>query len=603
MGFLPNEAWMVLGSWAFWLAVFCGVGALLWKRPGFDGWMLRFWCGWSCVLFFLQLWHFFLPVDGRAVVAVALLGAAGLFRSRREAGAVFRLLLRRWAVFFAVLVVAAWLSQLALGGVRNGDSGLYHLPVMHWTTEYPVVPGLANLHVRFASNQSALLYAALCNAGPVSGIGTHTMNGLLIFVLLVQGMAGLVRIALGQSRHRRGDTYLALFLVPTAAQALTLNMTSPSPDVSVFVCGAALMAMVLGFFETLWARDGLAQLVSSANDASESELSHPRPNHSWGGLLAIAVFAVAGVTVKLSLAFLSGLALAAAILGWFWRIRPRHVDAAWMAAMLALVVFVGFGTWIGRNAVLSGTLVYPVPSTRLPLDWTIPIGILEAERRFIGSWNGSLSLAALGNGKWVLQALRSFGWQRWDVYAPLVLAVASLPGVLLLGPLRRERFPHALLMVPTLSALVSWFIVAPVPRFAGAALWSFAFQMLLWAFDGLASRVLPRLFVLAAVAALPLLPLLQNAPALSGFRSFEPESPVRVEARVLPGGLEVLVPKDDVCRSGPLLCTPTPTPGLRLRRPGDLGGGFVIDPELAASAAEPASSAATAPPAVSAPLP
>ena len=85
MGLLPKEAFVILGSWAFWFAAFAGAGALFWTRPGFDGWMLRFWAGWSAVLFFLQLWHFVLPVDGRAVVAVAALGVAGLLRSAREA--------------------------------------------------------------------------------------------------------------------------------------------------------------------------------------------------------------------------------------------------------------------------------------------------------------------------------------------------------------------------------------------------------------------------------------------------------------------------------------------------------------------------------------
>lgn len=574
MTFLPHEAWLVLASWAFWLAAFCGVGALLWKRPGLDGWTLRFWCGWSSVLFFLQLWHFLLPVDQRAVVAVAVLGAAGLLRSFREAGVVLRGLLRRWYVVVAVMAAALWLSQLALGGVRNGDSGLYHLPVMHWTAEYPAVPGLANLHVRFASNQSALLYAALCNAGPVAGIGTHVMNGLLVLVLMAQGIAALFRIAFGQSRWWRSDTYLAMFLAPTAAQALTLNMTSPSPDVPVFVCGAALMAMLLRFFEQLWSSDG------------------PVPT-SRGNLLAIGVFAVAGVTVKLSLAFLSGVALAAAILGWLVREQPSMKRAAGAATGIAVVVIVGFGAWIGRNAVLSGTLVYPVPSTWLGLEWSIPVAILEAERRFIGSWNGSLSLGALRDIPWLMQALRSFGWERWDIGAPLAIAGLSLPFVLLRIPWRKRAFPHALAMLPLLAALASWFIVAPLPRFAGAALWSFAFQSLLWAFDGLAPRILPRVFALASLALLPFLPGLQGASGLSGYRGFEPESPVRVEPLVLPGGLEVLVPKNDVCANGPLLCTPTPTPGLRLRRPGDLGAGFVIDPALAATADPPAAGASS----------
>jgi hypothetical protein len=569
VGTLPNEALLVLGSWVFWIPVFAGVGALGWKRPGADGWMLRFWTGWSSVLLFLQLWHFALPVDARAVAVVAVFGLAGLLRAMRELRGLASLPLRSWLVAAVVVATALWLSQLALGGVRNGDSGLYHQPVMHWSAEHAVVPGLGNLHVRFASNQSALLYAALCDAGPAPGIGSHTMNGLLILVLLAACVSGLFRVLSGASRHLRSDAYLALFLVPTASLALTLNLTSPSPDVAVFVCGAALMAMLLRFFE---------------EEPSE---------RSRGDLVALAVVAVAGVTIKLSLAFLSGLALAVAAGGWLLRARPRRRETLGAVGLLALVVAAGFGAWVARNVVLSGTLVYPVPSTGLALAWAVPREIIATERNYIGTWKGGLSLAALGNWNWLETSLRSFGWERWDVLGPLVLAAFSLAGLALRFPWRRGggRFPHGWLLLPTLAALASWFLVAPLPRFAGAALWSLAIQLLLWAFDGIAPRVLPRVLVLASSAGLVLLPWLQGEPALSGLRGFEPESPPRLEARTMPGGLEVLVPAYDACKRAPLLCTPTPIPGLRLRRPGDLAAGFVIDPALAASSGDDAAEA------------
>lgn len=569
MELLPKEAFVILGSWAFWFAAFAGVGALFWKRPGFDGWMLRFWAGWSSVLFFLQLWHFVLPVDGRAVVAVAALGVAGLLRSAREAGDLARLLARHGIVALAVLAAALWLSQLALGGVRNGDSGLYHLPVMHWMAEYPVVPGLGNLHVRFASNQSALLYAALCNAGPVAGTGSHTMNGLLVLVLMAQGFAGLARVLAGHSRQPRTDAFSALFLAPAASLAFSLNLTSPSPDVAVFVCGAALMAMLLRFHERGTSAD------------------------TPGDLLALAVFAVAGVTVKLSLAFLSGFALAVAGVTWLLRDRPAPAQAARMVAAVAAVVCVGFGGWIARNVMLSGTLVYPVPGTWLPLEWSVPREIIAAERAFINSWQGTLSLNSLQNWGWLQTSLRSFGWNRGQMLLPLGLVAGSLALLLLLLPLRgRTRFPWARLLLPVVVALGSWFVVAPMPRFAGATVWSFAFLLLLWSIDGLVPRVLPRLMVAAAASVLPLLPWLEGAPALSRLRGFEPETVARVTPMLLPGGLEVQVPKNDVCLRGPLLCTPTPTPGLRLRDPADLGAGFVIDPALAAPADAAAAGAA-----------
>jgi len=280
-------------------------------------------------------------------------------------------------------------------------------------------------------------------------------------------------------------------------------------------------------------------------------------------------------------------------ISWLLRSRPPVREVARMVAAVAAVVVVGFGAWIARNVVLSGTLVYPVPGTWLPLEWSVPREIIAAERAFINSWQGTLSLKSLANWSWLQTSLRSFGWNRWEMLVPLGAAAASLVALLLLLPLRgRTRFPYARLLLPLVVALASWFVVAPMPRFAGATVWSFAILLLLWAVDGLAPRVLPRLLVAAAACALPLLPWLEGAPALSGLRGFEPQTPVRVTPRVLPGGLEVQVPKNDVCLDGPLLCTPTPTPGLRLRDPADLGAGFVIDPALATPAEAAAAGAA-----------
>jgi len=43
---------------------------------------VRFWVGWSAALGLLQLWHFALPIDGRVYLALAPLGALGLFGQR-----------------------------------------------------------------------------------------------------------------------------------------------------------------------------------------------------------------------------------------------------------------------------------------------------------------------------------------------------------------------------------------------------------------------------------------------------------------------------------------------------------------------------------------
>ena len=75
------------------------------------------------------------------------------------------------------------------------------------------------------------------------------------------------------------------------------------------------------------------------------------------------------------------------------------------------------------------------------------------------------------------------------------------------------------------------------------------------------------------------------------FKSFfEPmPRPGLVEMR-LETGLVVQFPgQSQCCWDGPLPCTPDPSPGLRLRRDGDLGSGFVLDPAVSRTPAAKAS--------------
>jgi hypothetical protein len=54
------------------------------------------------------------------------------------------------------------------------------------------------------------------------------------------------------------------------------------------------------------------------------------------------------------------------------------------------------------------------------------------------------------------------------------------------------------------------------------------------------------------------------------------------------GKLVLYVPqKGKQCWDSPLPSTPYPRPDLRLRRPGDLASGFVIDPSLTAPSTQP----------------
>lgn len=556
---MPTASFLIFSSWIFWAAVLAGVGAWIRRPANTDDWFLNFWLGVAATVFFLQLWHFLFPVDLLACIAVAIIGFGGLALSRKRLSASVRALPSRWLPLLLILLLAAWLSQLALTGPRNGDSGLYYLPIMHWTQEHAIVPGLGNLHVRFASNQSFFLLASLLSAGPIPGIATHTANPLLILLLAAQAIVGCVRVLRTRGSSRRSDLCMALFVLPAAFLIFDVSFTSPTADTSVFVLGAVL----------LWTAYRMLERTPSHGHGADRDL------------LALAILAVAGITLKLSFLMLGFVMLAVAALLWWRHEKPSCSALLRTVAGMTLIALIGLLPWILRSVVLSGTLLYPASGTLLPVPWAMPAGILDAERAFIDPWRGNLNWRSIQELSWVLNAMRSFGWREWEVLLPFGIAAASVVATGAIRLLRgRSGFHHALLLLPAVAAVVWCFVIAPRPRFAGAAFWMLAIQCVVWAMDALGRKKVQLVPVCLAIAALAFVPAMQNAAVFSDLDDFQRVPAPRTREQTLASGLTVFVPQTDQCWNGPLLCTPTPHPLLRLRDAKDPGKGFTVQPAL-----------------------
>ena len=130
---------------------------------------------------FLQVWHIFAPVDWRALALVCAGGFAGLHAHRKEISCcILERPRKALRLVVMLLVTAAWLSNHTVMQPYVRDSGLYHLTAIRWCAEYPVVPGLGNLHGRLAFNNSFFLYAAMLDVGPFIGKSHQLASGLLM---------------------------------------------------------------------------------------------------------------------------------------------------------------------------------------------------------------------------------------------------------------------------------------------------------------------------------------------------------------------------------------------------------------------------------------
>jgi hypothetical protein len=537
---------LILLAWILGAALFLGLGLLVLPHvpSGTDGVFRALWAGFAAMLAFLQVWHWAWPVGGAALAVLGALAAAGLVRSRR-----------RWRGFRAggrvglgtcglVVAVLVLIADRSLGPPLGNDSGGYHLGSVRWAAEHPLVPGLGQLDPRLGFASSHFLYVALLDVGPLEWRSHHVASGLLLALLLGQLLTQAARLG---ARARASDLAAALLIPPALAQALSPSASSPSPDLAVFV-----LEMVLGL-----------ALLARCEDGERS-------------VLELVALASALVTVKLSAL---GLAVAAVAVALGVSRGPRR-PRLWSVAAVAAVFLV---PWMASNVVLTGYPAYPLRALAMPVPWRLADAEVARLQDWIRSWARAPGLQpeqVLAGSAWIGPWARALLGNRVWVQVPLALLAG---GVILLAASRRAAALLPALAAP-LAGVAYWLATAPDLRFLGASLWLLAAFTVAIAAGAApwphAPRMVAGLGVLLALGVIAGAArrgdlVLRPDPA-AGFHATPaaPVAPYRTRS-----GLVVLVP--EVARScfyAPLPCAPDPQPGLRLRRPGELGSGFVREP-------------------------
>lgn len=294
-----------------------------------------------------QVLSLFMPVS---LAAFLLVLAGGIliswFYFRSEGFPAIRT--ENWTIPGALLGLLVILSVLENGThvPVNPDTGIYHAQTIRWIESFRVVPGLGNLHTRFAYNSSWLVLNSLFS---FSFLGLGSFHLVPAALTLVAGLD----FASGATGWLRGSRTMAnmlrTILLPLIFFVLGSQISSPGTDLPVI--------LILWLLLTAW----LDQ--NSRNPLGEA---------------AIFLIAISMVTIKLSAAPI--LILAAWIVLKYIR-SPRVLLAL---TGIALVVV---APWLVRNVIISGYLVYPFPSIDLfNFDWKIPMDIAKTEVVTIQAW-------------------------------------------------------------------------------------------------------------------------------------------------------------------------------------------------------------------------
>ncbi|HSD11245.1 MAG TPA: hypothetical protein VLF14_09685 [Candidatus Binatia bacterium] len=317
-----------------------------------------------------------------------------------------------------------------------GDTGLYHGQAIRWIEELGVVPGLGNLHARFAIDSVWFVLEALFGFSSLGFGPLHALNGWLSLCLISFLFLGVNELLVGR---RSASGWAKLILLACWLPLVAGFISSPTPDLAVTV--------------VLW----LAFLL--AYDAAEDEGSIAL--HEWAPVLAvIATFAV---LIKVSAA--PAMLLTIPVLVGAWRSgKPRALLVAALIAAMVIPLEL-------RQLVLSGYPLFPLPDLDpFDFDWQMPRAAVLNIAGWIRSW-------ARMPGRRPEEVLQMQLWEwlpSWierlrNADRVLLIAIPLAASVLGARRLLRGRFtrPTPRLWVDaTLAAGVAyWFVLAPDPRF------------------------------------------------------------------------------------------------------------------------------------------
>lgn len=237
---------------------------------------------------------------------------------------------------------------------RHYDTYLYHAQAIHWIEDYGVVPGLGNLHNRFAYNSSFLCFQALFSMKALLGHSTHTANAVVAWILIIHA---IYTFSFWKNRYRfMPSDFLRAATLSYYLTGETLEvLSSPSTDLMV-------LGLILYIF-TEWV---------SLYERHEKEIT------PYALLCMLGVFSV---SLKLSALFVAILSIKPMVM--FFR-KKQYLQILFYVVLGLILI----SPYLIRNIIISGYLIYPYPELDLfSVDWKMNAFTALVDRVEIRTWS------------------------------------------------------------------------------------------------------------------------------------------------------------------------------------------------------------------------
>jgi len=394
-----------------------------------------------------QLAVLFVPLDiyfstsfFLAIVILGLLRMKQLFIFFRSITAVFQKLSLLTLLFMTV----AWLMIVMInsGPIVMDDTDSYHLQMIKWIHEYGSVPGIANLHNRFGFNSSWFssisLFIPFSDHRNFYTVLNGTVSVWLASFLIVQ-INSLNNFKKGQSFSFSDISALVLFLaILLCWPMLRGNSTNANYD---FVTTSMILVL---FLKTIMLRK------ETTEDVFISEWI------TW----PIYLFTIRIINFPL---------LLLSLYGFYTLTRSKEWKKIVKSSAVSLLLLVPF---IARNVILSGYPFYPSPFANIfDVDWKVDRGMINSLLEYIKYFNRVNTTYAdisqtkqLGFPAWVISWFHYlFYYDKLVVIAGIFSYAASLLWIKRFLAIN-NKFTKVFVLAFILQ-LLSWFFVAPDPRF------------------------------------------------------------------------------------------------------------------------------------------
>lgn len=466
-----------------------------------------------------------------------------------------------WILIAALGFAAVYLAMAALGPVTNYDSGLYHLGAIRYASEFPTIPGLANLYFPFGYSTSQFPLAALLTNSPLGGEGFRLLNGFIMFLASTDLVLRLLA-----KKKTPGLFVLAAGVLATWVPMIALSdywVTSPSQDSAALVLTVVTSAY---FIDAVAARGGWLPAGSTA--------------------IAIGVVLV---SVRLTLASYVVVAALLLLVLTFRRRPPAGIVARTGIPVVVLAVSIAAALGL-RDRVLSGWLGYPASVFALDVPWRAadPSQYRNSIMGFhrnpedignsIEGWNWL--------GSWL--SSRSSQWETYEFIALVVVALILTALALKRPPTRRLIRWLLVGQAPSAVAVIAWWLVTPPSyRFIWGPLFTLAtvpIGLTWWHLVHVTRRNSSgsgqNINASVALCAFPVVVVTLASAAFrfdwaavdSTYRvapgidiAIAPVAEASTVQKVMPSGLPIDIPvESDQCWASYPLCSPDPTPGLTL---------------------------------------